>query len=233
MKQQSKMATVTPNKETPRGNEALRSDWTIAALQRNSSLWNKVSLHWNRDLPALEQGEKERRLKGLIAPIPHNKELRLATSPSSLPNRTSQGGRAQQPEIGRAKIESQEVRAACRDSDRYLEGTEAETVQHRETQGLQRDRFAIGAIGETPRIGMVHKILRWLISLMVAASVAAVAGFATAIYAVPSDKAADLSNSDTARASTDRSWSLKPRKTLIRSKSAASRRALRQLSSLI
>lgn len=194
-KQQNEAAPVSPNNEAPRGNETLRSDWTIAALQKRFTALEQR-------LAALEQREEERRLKELIeatARVPpreekqRNEEVSFSNSTVLASQQRNEDWRArEQPEFVRAKAESQEIEAIRYGDDQWLERKEAETVRRDEGEGLQRDRIAISATrnGETPHVGMARKMMRWLISILITASVAAAIGFATAIYAVPTEKAA-------------------------------------------
>lgn len=202
MKQQNEAAPVPPNKEEPRGDETLRSDWTIAALQKRFTTLEQRLAALEQRFAALQQREEERRLKELIEATarvppreekPHDEEVSFSSSTVIASQQRNEDWRARkQPEFVQAKAEIPEIEAISRGSDQWLERKEAETVRRDEEEGLQRERIAISAVrnGETPHVGMAHKIVRWLISILITASVAAAIGFALAIYAVPTEKAA-------------------------------------------
>lgn len=200
--QQNGAAPVPSNIEAPRGNETLRSDWTVAALQRRFTALEQRLAALDQRFAALEQRGEERRLKELIgatAPAPpreekrHNEEVSFGNSTVVASQQRYEDGRArEQAEFVQAKAEIQEIEAIRDGAGQWLERKEAETVRRDEGEGLQRDRIEISAIrdSETPHVGMARKMARWLISILITASVAAAIGFAVAIYAVPAEKAA-------------------------------------------
>jgi hypothetical protein len=202
-RQQNEAAPVPSNKEAPRGNETLRSDWTIAALQKRFTTLEQRLAALEQRFAALQQREEERRLKEKIETTarvspreekPHDEEVSFSNSTVAASQQRNEDWRArEQPEFVQAKAVSQEIEAISHGSDKWPERKEAaETVRRDEGEGLQRERIAISAVrnGETPHVGMARKMARWLISILITASVAAAMGFAIAIYAVPTEKAA-------------------------------------------
>jgi hypothetical protein len=201
-KQRNEAAPLPPNKEAPRGNETLRSDWTIAALQKRFTTLEQRLAALEQRFAALQQREEERRLKELseatarVPPReekPHNEEVSFSNSTVAASQQRNEDWRArEQPEFVQAKAEIPEIEAISLGSGQWPERKAAETVRRDEEEGLQRERIAISAIrnGETHHVGMAHRMMRWLISFVITAAVAAAIGFAIAIYAVPTEKAA-------------------------------------------
>lgn len=201
-KQQNEAAPVPLIKEAPRGDETLRSDWTIAALQRRFTTLEQRLAALEQRFAALQQREEERRLKELIEATarvspreekPRDEEVSFSNSTVIASQQRNEDWRArEQPEFVQAKAVSREIEAISHGSDQWPERKEAETVRRDEGEGLQRERIAISAVGngETAHVGMAHRMMRWLISFMITATVAAAIGFAIAIYAVPTEKAA-------------------------------------------
>jgi len=178
-KEQDEAAGVRSSEEKQRSNEIARSEWTVAALQKRF-----VALE--QRIAALEQREEERRQKLEPEPPqaarPRLPEEKQPSKEEFLSSST---------ELGEARIKPQQVEDIRRANERGLKSEEAATVTLDELERLQRDRMKIRPLKEveTVRVGVAHKMLRGLFSLMITASIAGAIGFGIGVSAVPIETA--------------------------------------------
>jgi hypothetical protein len=178
-KERDEATRVRSNEEKQRGNEILRSEWTVAALQKRF-----VALE--QRLTALEQREEDRRQKEQPEPPQAARPLLPEEKQSCKEVFLSDSSG-----LGEANIKRQQVEAIHRANERGLTSEEAATVTLDEGERLQRDRMKVRPLKEveTVRVGVAHKMLRGLFSLMITASFAGAIGFGIGVYVVPIEKA--------------------------------------------
>ena len=179
-KERDEAARVRSNEEKQRGNEILRSEWTVLALQKRF-----VALE--QRLTALEQREEERCQKEQPEPpqaarplLPQEKQ------------RSEEVFLSERSALGEANIKRQQAEAIHRANERGLTSEEAATVTLDKGERLQRDRMKVRPLKEveTVRVGVAHKMLRGLLSLLITASLAGAIGFGIGVYVVPIEQAA-------------------------------------------
>lgn len=173
-RERDEAALTPPKEEMQRDNESLRSEWTIAALQKRFAAMEQR-------LAALEQREEEQRRKeraeAALAPPREEKrrgeEAFLGSSTLVAPKQSEEQRRTKaQPEFADAKIEHEQLGAARPANEQRLQPQEA--IRN----------------SETARVGAAYKLARGFFSLVITASVAAAIGFGAAIYIVPIEKTA-------------------------------------------
>lgn len=173
-KEQREAALAAPQEGMQRSSETLRSDWTIAALQKRfAALEQRIA--------ALEQREEEQRRKeraeaARVPPQQQGQRREDIVAGSSAPVAPKQMDEEQptkeRAQSAAAKIEHRPAEVAGRAND-------------------QRDRLEIRPVRneETVHVGAAHKMARAFISFLITAVIAGVIGFGAGIYVVPIEKA--------------------------------------------
>lgn len=175
-KEQREAAFAAPQEAMQRGNETLRSDWTIAALQKRfAALEQRIA--------ALEQREEEQRRKerAEAARVPpqqgqRREDIIVSSSAPVAPKQMEEEQPTQEPaQSAAAKIEHRQAEVAGRANE----------------QRLQRDRLEIRPVrnDETVHVGAAHKMARGFISFLITAVIAGAIGFGAGIYVMPIEKA--------------------------------------------
>lgn len=182
-RERGEMAPLPPAAATPRANETLRSEWTIAVLQKRFTALEQR-------LAALEQREEARRQSELreaaarIRQKEEQDEALLATSTIVAPSQGNERWRGiDQPGLLQAEFEPREPGPLTHTDAQWLERNVSETARDREGKG---DRIEIRPARTG---GIVFAILNRVVSIMIMASIAAAIGFGIGVYAVPIEKA--------------------------------------------
>jgi len=193
-KEQDEADRVSPIEEMQSNKEMLRSDGTIAALQKRFTAIEQR-------LAALEQRDEERRRKEqdeLAHATPQEKkqcgnEASFINSILSTPKqRDEERNMKGPPELAaEAKVEHGLVEAM---RPVYQQRERAETIPNLERKQLQRDRIdtRLANNGEAIRVGRAPGVMRGLFSVLITASIAGAIGFGIGMYEVPKEKAADF-----------------------------------------
>lgn len=176
-KERDEAARVRPSEEKQRSNEI--GEWTVAALQKRF-----VAIE--QRLAALEKREEGRPQKEQPDPT-------QAVRPRLLEEqqRSKEALLSASTELGEARIERQQVEAIRPANDRGLTSEVAATVTLDEQERLLRAPMKARPLDEPQnvRVGVAHKILRGLYSLVVTASIAGAIGFGVAVSIVPVENA--------------------------------------------
>ncbi len=176
-KEQREAAFAAPQEGMQRGNETLRSDWTIAALQKRfAALEQRIA--------ALEQREEEQRRKERaeatrVPPQQQGQRREDIVVSSSAPVAPKQ------------MEEEQPTKEPAQSAAAKIEHRQAEVAGRANEQRPQRDRLEIRPVrnDETVHVGAAHKMARGFISFLITAVIAGVIGFGAGIYVVPIEKA--------------------------------------------
>jgi hypothetical protein len=190
-KEQSETALARAKEEIQRRNDTLRSDWTVAALQKRF-----VTLE--QRVAALEQKEEERRVASLAALVPpqegkaHGGGAPLGDSALVSSSQRDEGPATPQAEPSKTKIELEELKTVPRPDAQWLEREEAEVSRREATDRLSSDHIEMRPVRdrETVPVRRARRMAQAFISFIITASIAGAIGFGTAIYVVPVDKAA-------------------------------------------
>jgi hypothetical protein len=184
-REQAEAAVAPLQKQMQRSTEPLRSDWTIAALQKRfAALEQRID--------TLEQMVGEQRSKDQaeapgVAPraeTPRSEEILLANSTLVAPDLV-----AQTAQFAAARVEDVRVEAAGSASEQRLKRNEPETTLKADARGrLKRDQIDMRR-PVTAHVEPGHKKARGFSSFMITALTAAAIGFGSAIYVVPIEKA--------------------------------------------
>lgn len=176
-------APVPPNDKMQRGGDALRSDWTIAALHKRFAAMEQR-------LAALEQreGEQRRKEQAAAAHVPPREEAQrrevIVLGSATL-------GTTEAPAVAEARIEDEQAEAARRANEQRLQREAAETITRDDRERLESDRIDIRPVRnvETAHAGAAPKMARAFVSFLITALIAGAIGFGAGIYVVPIEKA--------------------------------------------
>ena len=176
-------APFAPAEAAPRENEILRSEWTIAALQKRFAALEQR-------LAAVEQREEERRRVERVeaAARARRKEEQqkvvLETSTEVAPDQSqAHGQEVEQPQLVQAEVEPREAETILDAKQQVFEQDAPEIV--RDSQGYKR-RFEVHP---ARRRGIFRTMVHRFVSVVITALVAAAIGFGIAIFTVPIEKA--------------------------------------------
>jgi hypothetical protein len=186
VREQVHTASFAPAQAPPRDSETLRSEWTIAALQKRFAAMEQR-------LAAVEQREDERRRSERVEAAAHARreeepqQVVLETSTDAAPDQSQ--GRLQgveQPQFVQAEVQPPEAGTNLDAHEQVFERNAPEIA--RNNQGY-KSRFEVHP---APRRGVVRTIVYGFVSVVVTALVAAAIGFGIAVFTVPIEKASQF-----------------------------------------
>ncbi|MBG0799137.1 hypothetical protein IYX23_15810 [Methylocystis sp. L43] len=167
----------------PRDNETLRSEWTIAALQKRFAALEQR-------LAAVEQSEEERRRSDLVEAAARarreeeQEQIVLGTSTDTAPDQSqAQWQEVEQPQFVQAEVEPREAEAILHAHEQVFERNAPEIAK--ESQGY-KSRFEVHP---ARRRGIFRTMVYRFVSVVITALIAAAIGFGIAIFTVPIEKA--------------------------------------------
>ncbi|MGJ0560816.1 hypothetical protein [Methylocystis sp.] len=178
-REQVDAASFAPAEAAPRENETLRSEWTIAALQKRFAALEQR-------LAALEQREEERRRSELVEATARarraeeQEQVVLGASNDVAPDHShAHWNEIEQPQSVQPAFESQEAGAILDAREQGFEQKAPEIV--RDSQGYE-SRLQI-----RPARRRGTSVYRF-VSVVITALIAAAIGFGIAIFTVPIEK---------------------------------------------
>ena len=181
--EQVNTAPFAPAEAPPRDNDTLRSEWTIAALQKRFAALEQK-------LAAVEQREEERRRSELVEAAARarreqeQEQVILGTSTDVAPDQShARWHEAEQPQFVQAEVEPREAGTILHGHEQVFEQKAPEIVG--DSQGY-RTRFEVHP---PRRRGIVRTIVHGFVSVVVTALIAAAIGFGIAVFTVPIEKA--------------------------------------------
>ncbi|WP_424360726.1 hypothetical protein [Methylocystis parvus] len=180
-KEQTEAPVAPLQKQTQRSAEPLRSDLTIAALQKRF-----VALE--QRIETLEQMVGERRRK---EPAEAPAVAPRAETPRSEPTPVEPVLVAQTARVAAARMEDLRVEAPAFASEQRLKRSEPEPLKADARGSMARDSIDFRP-PQAPHVEPSHKKAGGLTSFMITALTAATIGFGAAIYEVPVEKAVEF-----------------------------------------
>ncbi|MCQ4191588.1 hypothetical protein [Methylocystis suflitae] len=169
-----------PAEAAPRENETLRSEWTIAALQKRFAALEQR-------LAAMEQREEERRRSERVEAAARarraeeQEQVVLGASPDVAPDHShAHWNEIEQPQLVQAAVEPQEAGTILRAQEQVFEQSAPEVV--RDAQGYE----SRSDVRPARRRG---SIVYRFVSVVITALIAAAIGFGVAVFTVPIEKA--------------------------------------------
>jgi len=181
--EQVRAASRAPAEAPPRDNELLRSEWTIAALQKRFAALEQR-------LASMEQREEERQRSERVEAAVRarrEEEQQQVVSGSSTDTAPDQSQahwqEVEQPQFVEAEFEPREAGTILHAHEQVIEQKAPEIV--RDSQGY-KSRFEVHP---APRRGIVRTIAYGFVSVVMTALIAAAVGFGIAVFTVPIEKA--------------------------------------------
>ena len=181
--EQVRAASCAPAEAPPRDNEMLRSEWTIAALQKRFAALEQR-------LASMEQREEERRRSERVEAAARarreeeQEQVVLGTSTDAAPDQSqAHWQEVEQPQFVQAEFEPREAGTILHAHEQVFEQKAPEIV--RDSQGY-KSRFEVHP---APRRGIVRTIAYGFVSVVMTALIAAAIGFGIAVFTVPIEKA--------------------------------------------
>ena len=186
-REQVDAAPFAPAEAAPRENETLRSEWTIAALQKRfAALEQRLAAVEQREA-AVEQREEERRRSELVEAAARarreeeQEQVVLGAANDVAPDQShAHRHEIEQPQFVQAEFEPREAGTILHAHEQVFEQNAPETV--RDSQGY-KSRFEVRPARSRGTI--VYRF----ISVVITALIAAAIGFGIAVFTVPIEKA--------------------------------------------
>ena len=179
-REQVAAAPFAPAEAAPRENETLRSEWTIAALQKRFAALEQR-------LATVEQREEERRRSELVEAAARarraeeQEQVALGASPDvDLDHSHAHWHEIEQPQLVQATVEPPEEETILRAQEQVFEQNAPEVV--RASQGYE----SRSEVRPARRRGTI--VYRF-VSVVITALIAAAIGFGIAVFTVPIEKA--------------------------------------------
>ncbi len=179
-REQVDAAPFAPAEAAPRENEILRSEWTIAALQKRFSALEQR-------LAAVEQREEERRRSELVEAAARarreeeQEQVVLGAANDVAPDQShAHLNEIEQPQFVQAAFEPPEAGTILRAQEQVFEQNAPEIV--RDSQGYE----SRSEVRPARRRG---SIVYRFVSVVITALIAAAIGFGIAVFTVPIEKA--------------------------------------------
>jgi len=181
--EQVRAASRAPAEAPPRDNELLRSEWTIAALQKRFAALEQR-------LASMEQREEERQRSERVEAAARARreeeqpQVVLGSSTDVAPDQSqAHWQEVEQPQFVEAEFEPREAGTILHAHEQVIEQKAPEIV--RDSQGY-KSRFEVHP---APRRGIVRTIAYGFVSVVMTALIAAAVGFGIAVFTVPIEKA--------------------------------------------
>lgn len=179
-REQVDAASFAPAEAAPRENETLRSEWTIAALQKRFAALEQR-------LAAVEQREEERRRSELVeatarARRAEEQEQVVLGAPNDVAPDHSHAhwNEIEQPQLVQAAVGPQEAETILRAQEQVFEQSAPEVV---------RDAQEYESRSEVRPARRRGTIVYRFVSVVITALIAAAIGFGVAVFTVPIEKA--------------------------------------------
>lgn len=185
-REQVDTAPFAPAEAAPRESEILRSEWTIAALQKRFAALEQR-------LAAMEQREEERRRSERVEAAARarraeeEEQVALGVSPDVAPDHGhAHWQEIEQPQLVQATVEPPEEGTILRAQEQVFEQNASEVV--RDAQGYE----SRSDVRPARRRG---SIVYRFVSVVITALIAAAIGFGIAVFTVPIEKATQFHTS--------------------------------------